>query len=56
MGRNFLRGAHGGGANAVLAAAGYNFRRLQACLAIRGRAIVTAMLADALNAALAKVG
>jgi hypothetical protein len=26
-GRNFLKGVHGDGANAVLAAAGYNFRR-----------------------------
>jgi hypothetical protein len=28
MGRNFLKGTHGDAANAVLAAAGYNFRRL----------------------------
>ena len=28
MGRNFLKGPHGDAANAVLAAAGYNFRRL----------------------------
>jgi IS5 family transposase len=27
MGRNFLKGAHGDAANAILAAAGYNFRR-----------------------------
>ena len=27
MGRNYLAGAHGDAANAVLAAAGYNFRR-----------------------------
>jgi transposase, IS5 family len=51
MGRNFLKGAHGDAANAVLAAAGYNFRRLLAWLAILWRAIVTAMLADALDAA-----
>ncbi len=31
MGRNFLKGTHGDAANAVLAAAGYNFRRLLAC-------------------------
>ena len=34
MGRNFLKGPHGDAANAVLAAAGYNFRRLLAWLAI----------------------
>jgi hypothetical protein len=28
MGRNYLAGTHGDAANAVLAAAGYNFRRL----------------------------
>jgi transposase, IS5 family len=56
MGRNFLKGAHGAAANAVLAAARYNFRRLLAWLAILWRAIVSAMLADALDAALAKVG
>jgi IS5 family transposase len=55
MGRNFLKGAHGDATNAVLAAAGYNFRRLLAWLAILWRAIVTAMLADALDAAFAKV-
>ena len=55
MGRNFLKGAHGDAANAVLAAAGYNFRRLLAWLAILWRAIVTAMLADALDAVLARV-
>jgi hypothetical protein len=32
MGRNFLKGTHGDAANAVLAAAGYNFRRLLAGL------------------------
>jgi transposase, IS5 family len=30
MGRNFLKGAHGDAANTILAAAGYNFRRLLA--------------------------
>ena len=34
MGRNFLKGTHGDAANAVLAAAGYNFRRL---LGLAGR-------------------
>ena len=47
MGRNFLKGAHGDAANAVLAAAGYNFRRRLAWLAILWRAVITAMLADA---------
>src|SRR6185437_1324209 len=39
MGRNFLKGAHGDAANAILAAAGYNFRRLLAWLAILWRAL-----------------
>ena len=47
MGRNFLKGAEGDAANAVLAAAGYNFRRLLAWLAILWRVFVTALLADA---------
>jgi transposase, IS5 family len=47
MGRNFLKGAHGDAANAVLAAAGYNFRRLLAWLAILWRALVMAILAAA---------
>jgi transposase, IS5 family len=34
MGRNFLKGTHGDAATAVLAATGYNFRRLLAWLAI----------------------
>ena len=34
MGRNYLAGTHGDAANAVLAAAGYNFRRLLAWLAV----------------------
>jgi transposase, IS5 family len=33
MGRNYLAGAQGDSANAVLAAAGYNFRRLLARMA-----------------------
>jgi IS5 family transposase len=51
IGRNFFKGAHDDAANAVLAAAGYNFRRLLAWLAILWRAIIVAMLADALDAA-----
>jgi transposase, IS5 family len=34
MGRNHLAGTHGDAANAVLAAAGYNFRRLLEWLAL----------------------
>jgi IS5 family transposase len=45
MGRNFLKGTHGDAANAVLAAAGYNFRRLLAWLAALWRAFIMAMLA-----------
>jgi transposase, IS5 family len=50
MGRNFLKGAHGDAANAVLAAAGYNFRRLLAWFAILWRVLVMAMLAAAPDA------
>ena len=34
MGRNYFAGTHGDAANAVLAAAGYNFRRLLEWLAL----------------------
>ena len=50
MGRNFLKGAHGDAANAVLAAAGYNFRRLLAWLAAIWRVLIMAMLAAATGA------
>ena len=53
MGRNFLKGAHGDAANAVLAAAGYNFRRLLAWLAALWRVYVMATLAAAANIDLA---
>jgi transposase, IS5 family len=53
MGRNFLKGANGDAANAVLAAAGYNFRRLLAWLAILWRVLVMARLADPPNPDLA---
>jgi transposase, IS5 family len=53
MGRNFLKGTHGDAANAVLAAAGYNFRRLLAWFAILWRALIMAMLAAAPDADLA---
>ena len=53
MGRNFLKGTHGDAANAVLAAVGYNFRRLLAWLAILWRALIVALLAAASDAALA---
>jgi IS5 family transposase len=56
MGRNFLKGAHGDAANAVLAAAGYNFRRLLAWLAILWRVLIIALLADALDDTVAYVG
>jgi IS5 family transposase len=45
MGRNFLKGAHGDAANAILAAAGYNFRRLLVWLAMIWRVLFTAILA-----------
>ena len=54
MGRNFLKGAHGDAANAVLAAAGYNFRRLLAWLAIIWRVLSTAMLAEIVQFAILK--
>jgi transposase, IS5 family len=53
MGRNFLKGTHADAANAVLAAAGYTFRRLLAWLAILWRAFVMALLANASDTALA---
>ena len=56
MDRNFLKGTHGDAANAVLAAAGYNFRRLLAWLAILWRAFIMAVLADASDAPLAPIG
>jgi IS5 family transposase len=42
LGRNFLKGFHGDAANAVLFAAGYNFRRLLAWLAAFLRALIPA--------------
>jgi IS5 family transposase len=53
MGRNFLKGTHGDAANAVLAAAGYNFRRLLAWLAALWRAFIIAVLAATPDADLA---
>ena len=50
MGRNYLAGAHGDAANAVLAAAGYNFRRLLAWLAALWRVFIMAILATARDA------
>ena len=50
MGRNYLAGAHGDAANAVLAAAGYNFRRLLAWLAALWRAFIVAALTNARDA------
>jgi DDE family transposase len=56
MDRNFLKGAHGDAANAILAAAGYNFRRLLAWFAILWRALIMAMLANPADAAIAPFG
>jgi transposase, IS5 family len=50
MGRNYLAGSHGDAANAVLAAAGYNFRRLIEWLAHFWRVFVMAILAAAWDA------
>jgi IS5 family transposase len=47
MGRNHLAHAAGDAANAVLAAAGYNFRRLLAWLAIFLRAWLAAAIMTA---------
>jgi hypothetical protein len=43
MGRNYLAGTHGDAANAVLAAAGYNFRRLLEWLALFLSAVLAAL-------------
>ena len=50
MGRNYLAGTHGDAANAVLAAAGYNFRRLLEWLAALWRVFIMAILAAAQHA------
>ena len=47
MGRNHLAHAAGDAANAVLAAAGYNFRRLLAWLAILLRVWIAMLIAAA---------
>ena len=44
MDRNFLAGQHGDAANAVLAAAGYNFKLLLRWFATLLRAWITALL------------
>ena len=54
MGRNFLKGPHGDAANAVLAAAGYNFRRLLAWLAMIWRVFSAALLAETVQFAIIK--
>ena len=46
MGRNFLKGAHGDAANAIFAAAGYNFRTLLAWMAMIWRVFSAAILAE----------
>jgi IS5 family transposase len=53
MGRNFFKGAHGDAANAILAAAGYNFRRLLAWMALIWRVLIVATLAKAASPTLA---
>ena len=45
MGRNYLAGTHGDAANAVLAAAGYNFRRLLEWLALSLSIVLAALSA-----------
>ena len=52
MGRNYLAHRNGDLNNAILAAAGYNFRRLLAWLAIFWRVFIMAMFAAAAPAAL----
>ncbi len=47
MGRNYLAGTHGDAANAILAAAGYNFRRLLEWLALLLSIILAAFTAPA---------
>jgi transposase, IS5 family len=56
MGRNFLKGVQGDAANAVLAAAGYTFRRILAWLAALWRALIIAVLANPSDAAIDPVG
>ena len=48
MGRNYLWFRHGDANNAVLAAAGYNFRRLIRWLSLLWRQILSALLAEPL--------
>jgi transposase, IS5 family len=55
MGRNFHKGTHGDAADAVLAAAGYNFRRLLARLAALWRVLVIAVLAAAADATITRL-
>src|ERR1700683_3601169 len=47
MGRNYLAGTHGDAANAILAAAGYNFRRLLEWLALLLSIILATLTAAA---------
>jgi transposase, IS5 family len=49
MGRNYLKGRDGDRANAVLAAAGYNFALLLRWLGQLLRALIQALLAPALD-------
>jgi IS5 family transposase len=54
MGRNVLKGPHGDAANAVLAAAGYNVRRLLARLAMIWRVLSPAIPAETMQFAIIK--
>jgi len=54
MGRNFLKGPHGDAANAVLAAAGSNFRSLLAWLARIRRVLTAAILDETVQVAISK--
>ena len=56
MGRNFPAHTQSDAANAVLAAAGYNFRRLLAWLATLWRVLVMALLANPSDDAIASAG
>ena len=49
MDRNYLIGSHGGAANPVLAAFGYNFRHLAAWLRQLLRALALALIASSVK-------
>lgn len=49
MGRNYLKGREGDRANAVLAAAGYNFRRLAKWLRLFLRLMIQTLFAEQIS-------